>query len=264
MARARAELTTHEAAERSRDPHRPAHRAAGDPRPRAGRAAGRLRPGSPATREDAAETCPFCEGREDRTPPEVWARRPGGGAADSPGWTQRAVPNLYPVLAGGSAESPAAGQRASRPARDRAGELRRSAAGLEPGDGAGPVRVDAGRGGPRGDRSLPGARDLARRAPRGALRRRRGGLAGADARRRRGRLLRPPDRQRGPGRRRLAGALARAALRAALRPRRDRPRARAGLGLPRAHHGRPPAVRDRDRGGAPAGATGGGRRRGAA
>jgi len=66
-------------------------------------------PAPPATREDAAETCPFCEGREDRTPPEVWARRPGGGAADSPGWTQRAVPNLYPVLAGGSAESRAGG-----------------------------------------------------------------------------------------------------------------------------------------------------------
>jgi UDPglucose--hexose-1-phosphate uridylyltransferase len=30
----------------------------------------------------------------------VWAARPGGGPADSPGWTARAVPNLYPVLAG--------------------------------------------------------------------------------------------------------------------------------------------------------------------
>jgi UDPglucose--hexose-1-phosphate uridylyltransferase len=50
-------------------------------------------------RPDAAQTCPFCEGREDRTPPEVWANRPGGGAADTPGWTQRSVPNLYPVLA---------------------------------------------------------------------------------------------------------------------------------------------------------------------
>jgi UDPglucose--hexose-1-phosphate uridylyltransferase len=50
------------------------------------------------TREDAIETCPFCEGREDRTPPEVWALRPGGGEPNSPGWTQRAVPNLYPVL----------------------------------------------------------------------------------------------------------------------------------------------------------------------
>ena len=173
-------------------------------------------PAPPRPREDAAETCPFCEGREDRTPPEVWARRPGGGAADSPGWTQRAVPNLYPVLGRRApTRRPAArGQRG----RGRAGELRRPAAGLEPGDGAGPVRLDAGRGCPRGDRSLPGARDLARRALRGALRRRRGGLAGADARRRRGSLVRPPDRQRGSGRGRLAGALACAALRAALRP----------------------------------------------
>jgi UDPglucose--hexose-1-phosphate uridylyltransferase len=47
---------------------------------------------------DAAERCPFCEGREDRTPPEVWANRPGGGPTDAPGWLQRSVPNLYPVL----------------------------------------------------------------------------------------------------------------------------------------------------------------------
>ena len=50
------------------------------------------------SRPDAAETCPFCEGREDRTPPEVWADRPSGGAADTPGWRARSVPNLYPVL----------------------------------------------------------------------------------------------------------------------------------------------------------------------
>jgi len=61
------------------------------------------RPGAPAAghREsvgDAAETCPLCEGREARTPPEVWANRPGGGAADSPGWQQRSAPNLYPAL----------------------------------------------------------------------------------------------------------------------------------------------------------------------
>ena len=49
--------------------------------------------------EGGAE-CPFCEGREDRTPPEVWAARPEGGEPDSPGWTARAVPNLYPVLGG--------------------------------------------------------------------------------------------------------------------------------------------------------------------
>jgi UDPglucose--hexose-1-phosphate uridylyltransferase len=53
-----------------------------------------------ASEPKGAENCPFCEGREDRTPPEVYATRPGGGAADSPGWTTRVVPNLYPALTG--------------------------------------------------------------------------------------------------------------------------------------------------------------------
>ena len=44
------------------------------------------------------ETDPFLEGNEDRTPPELWALRPGGGQADRPGWLVRAVPNLYPAL----------------------------------------------------------------------------------------------------------------------------------------------------------------------
>ena len=66
-------------------------------------------------KEDALQTCPFCEGREDRTPPEVWAARPGGGAPDSPGWTSRAVPNLYPVLGGGSSDGPDAGGRGASP-----------------------------------------------------------------------------------------------------------------------------------------------------
>ena len=60
------------------------------------------------SRPDAAETCPFCEGREGRTPPEVWAARPGGGEPDTPGWTQRSVPNLYPVLAPTGGDAPAA------------------------------------------------------------------------------------------------------------------------------------------------------------
>jgi UDPglucose--hexose-1-phosphate uridylyltransferase len=51
------------------------------------------------------ERCPFCEGREDRTPPEVWAERPDGGEADTPGWTARAVPNLYPVLGSSDEEN---------------------------------------------------------------------------------------------------------------------------------------------------------------
>lgn len=48
--------------------------------------------------DDARAQCPLDEGREDQTPPEVWALRPGGGAADTPGWLVRAVPNKYPVL----------------------------------------------------------------------------------------------------------------------------------------------------------------------
>jgi UDPglucose--hexose-1-phosphate uridylyltransferase len=44
------------------------------------------------------ETDPFAEGHEDRTPPEVFALRPGGGPPDTPGWTVRVVPNLYPAL----------------------------------------------------------------------------------------------------------------------------------------------------------------------
>jgi UDPglucose--hexose-1-phosphate uridylyltransferase len=49
--------------------------------------------------EKGAEGCPFCEGNEEKTPPEVYATRPGGGEADAPGWTTRVVPNLYPALA---------------------------------------------------------------------------------------------------------------------------------------------------------------------
>jgi UDPglucose--hexose-1-phosphate uridylyltransferase len=41
---------------------------------------------------------PFAEGNEDRTPPEVYALRPNGGAPDTPGWRVRVVPNLYPAL----------------------------------------------------------------------------------------------------------------------------------------------------------------------
>jgi UDPglucose--hexose-1-phosphate uridylyltransferase len=55
---------------------------------------------------------PFAEGHEDRTPPELYALRPGGGPADSPGWTVRVVPNLYPALipAEGNAASNGAGE----------------------------------------------------------------------------------------------------------------------------------------------------------
>jgi UDPglucose--hexose-1-phosphate uridylyltransferase len=41
---------------------------------------------------------PFAEGNEERTPPELYAVRPGGGVPDSPGWIVRVVPNLFPAL----------------------------------------------------------------------------------------------------------------------------------------------------------------------
>jgi UDPglucose--hexose-1-phosphate uridylyltransferase len=41
---------------------------------------------------------PFAEGHEERTPPEIYAERPDGSPPDSPGWTVRVVPNLYPAL----------------------------------------------------------------------------------------------------------------------------------------------------------------------
>ena len=44
------------------------------------------------------ESDPFAPGHEDQTPPEVYALRPNGGGPDTPGWTVRAVPNLYPAL----------------------------------------------------------------------------------------------------------------------------------------------------------------------
>jgi len=54
----------------------------------------RCTPAEPIDREQD----PFAEGHEDRTPPELYAVRPGGGPPDSPGWTVRVVPNLYPAL----------------------------------------------------------------------------------------------------------------------------------------------------------------------
>jgi len=41
--------------------------------------------------------CPFCPGAEDKTPPEVYAVRPGG-PANSGNWLLRVVPNKFPAL----------------------------------------------------------------------------------------------------------------------------------------------------------------------
>lgn len=54
-----------------------------------------------STRPDQAEkkpspsVCPFCEGNEASTPPEVY--RIGTGEKDKPGWQVRVVPNKYPI-----------------------------------------------------------------------------------------------------------------------------------------------------------------------
>jgi UDPglucose--hexose-1-phosphate uridylyltransferase len=42
--------------------------------------------------------CPFCQGNEDKTPPEVFAFRAHGTAPNTPGWTVRVVPNKFPAL----------------------------------------------------------------------------------------------------------------------------------------------------------------------
>jgi len=75
-----------------------------------------VRPGGeprcPAPQPIDVEKDPFAEGHEDRTPPELYAVRPtiatgegsSDGAPDTPGWTVRVVPNLYPALTPGSPE----------------------------------------------------------------------------------------------------------------------------------------------------------------
>ncbi len=89
-------------------------------------------PAAPVSAPDAAEKCPFCEGREDRTPPEVWANRPGGGGADTPGWTQRSVPNLYPALTGEDSRGGAAGGLPDSGLSSSADPLRSSSRTSEP------------------------------------------------------------------------------------------------------------------------------------
>ena len=42
--------------------------------------------------------CPFCEGNEKKTPPEILAYRKEGTKPDEPGWWLRVIPNKYPAL----------------------------------------------------------------------------------------------------------------------------------------------------------------------
>ena len=69
---------------------------------------------------------PFAEGNEDRTPPELYALRPGGGPPDSGGWTVRVVRNLYPALAPGESTGASVSEPGEHEQRGRApsaGEL---------------------------------------------------------------------------------------------------------------------------------------------
>ena len=45
-----------------------------------------------------ATSCVFCEGNEDKTPPEILAGRRPGTSATGPGWTYRVVSNKFPAL----------------------------------------------------------------------------------------------------------------------------------------------------------------------
>jgi len=59
----------------------------------------RARRGAPPAEpfEPDPAPCDFCGGQEERTPPETFAIRSSDGGPDSPGWTVRVVPNLYPA-----------------------------------------------------------------------------------------------------------------------------------------------------------------------
>ena len=46
----------------------------------------------------AGEPCPFCEGQESHTPPEIYAVRPRSSAPNKPGWDLRVVPSIAPFL----------------------------------------------------------------------------------------------------------------------------------------------------------------------
>lgn len=48
--------------------------------------------------EEQVRSCPFCEGNENQTPAEIWARRRPGSKPNEPGWQVRVIPDKNPVL----------------------------------------------------------------------------------------------------------------------------------------------------------------------
>ena len=53
---------------------------------------------SPEPVMDDSGFCPFCEGQEGKTPPEIVAFRDDHQGANAPGWKVRVVPNKFPAL----------------------------------------------------------------------------------------------------------------------------------------------------------------------
>ena len=51
-----------------------------------------------ATETKEEKNCPFCEGSEGKTPPEIIAWRDTGSMADKPGWRVRGMANKFPAL----------------------------------------------------------------------------------------------------------------------------------------------------------------------
>jgi len=50
--------------------------------------------------------CPFCEGHEAETPPELLAVRTPGSTPNGPGWLVRAIPNSFPAVRSSGAAEP--------------------------------------------------------------------------------------------------------------------------------------------------------------
>ena len=50
------------------------------------------------TKYNHVKVCPFCEGHEKSTPPEIWAYRDPHSLPDTPGWKVRVVSNKFPAL----------------------------------------------------------------------------------------------------------------------------------------------------------------------
>lgn len=53
---------------------------------------------SPPAQGPAEGECPFCSGRENHTPPEIYAIRQSSNKKDEPGWEVRVVPSIKPIL----------------------------------------------------------------------------------------------------------------------------------------------------------------------